>query len=111
MAGSKEGFEISGGGAVWALLPSGLFFHAVCRGVAPPGQWFPLAFTVPMDMRWMAPGVPVAHSGNLKASFSYIGAEHMGIFGSELTLEAHEIALYSGSSHRHRWFSRIQLCC
>lgn len=60
MAGSKEEFGISGGAAVWALLPSGLSFPAVCRGVA-PGQWFPPAFTVPMDMRWMAPGVPVAH--------------------------------------------------
>lgn len=95
---------------MWALLPCGLSFPAVCRGEA-PGQWFPPAFTVPMDMRWMAPGVPAAHLHILKASFSCIGAEHMGIFGSELTVEAHKIAIYSGSSHRPRWFSRIQLCC
>lgn len=110
MAGSKEEFGISSGAAVWALLPSGLSFHAVCRAVA-PGQWFPPALTVPMDMRCVAPGVSVAHMHDLKASFSYVGAEHMGIFGTELTVEAHKIALYSSSSHRHRWFSRIQLCC
>lgn len=62
-----------------------------------PGQWFPPPFTAPMDMKWMAPGVPVALSYNLKASFGYIGAEHMGVFGSELAVEAHKIILYSGS--------------
>lgn len=87
---------------------SALSFHAVCREVA-PGQWFPPAFPAPM--RWMVPGVPVAHLHNLKASFSYIGAECRGIVGSELTREAHKIELYSGSSQRHRWFSGIQLCC
>lgn len=74
-----------------------------------PGQWFPPPFTAPMDMKWMAPGVPVALSYNLKASFGYIGAEHMGVFGSELAVEAHKIIFWF--SHRHKWFSRIQLCC
>lgn len=93
-----------GTSAFWSVLP--------CRVQGRvPGQWFPPPFTAAMDVTWMAPGVPVAHSYNLKPSFSYRGAEHMGIFGSELAVEAHKIILYSGSSHRHRWFSRIQLCC